>query len=165
MNESSGDHIQQPERALLYPPKPVQTAFLLWLGAAALPGLFVLIIFIQGLIEISTNRLSGASAPYRLGYLIGFVFVSLLFLSVPAVMIFLAVKMRVGRNWARIALAVIGALVALLTLVMIVVNVAAVRAPVGGYFMVGLVINVGVLAMIGGGLFLMFRPRVGGYFT
>lgn len=89
----------------------------------------------------------------------------LLLVSIPIGMVVVAIRMRAGSNRARIALTVIGIGLALLTLVITVANLVSLATPVGVYFTIRLLINVGLLALLVGSVCLMFGSRVSGFFS
>lgn len=96
------------------PPSPVRTAFLLWVINVALSVLSIVLLVLGG----PDLMLAGQTVDpaMRQAAMIG-VYVAVGFLLVLiALELFFAVKMRAGRNWARIVLAVLGGLAIVLGL-------------------------------------------------
>lgn len=151
-------------------PPNIRIAFLLWIAFSII--LIVLLIIIWGAPEPPSNRPQipeewrnnpaqrEADALRATGAFIAL----LLQICIPAGMAVIAYRMRAGSHRARIALAVLGAVLALLIVVIIVANLSSVSAPIGAYFMVRLLINLVLLALLTAAISLMFSPRVSGFF-
>ncbi|MGH3778342.1 MAG: hypothetical protein ACRDRR_21805 [Pseudonocardiaceae bacterium] len=152
----------------------VRIAFLLWVGVSIL--LIVLLVTIWAVPEPPPQPTDRPPLPAEwaadpaqrsadAARSAGMLTARFLQMSIPVGILVVAIRMRTGSNWARIALTVIGIGLALLILVNTVTNLASAGAAIGDYFIVRLLISVGLLPLLAGAVILMFRPRVSGFFS
>jgi dolichyl-phosphate-mannose--protein O-mannosyl transferase len=164
MTDSLGaQYPQHPERQTLATsrPKEVNTAFWLWIAAVvfflisipvALPNEATMSQKLAQSAAAQGRQLSPAEAsamlgPMRAGIIVAFVVVALIW-------VFLIVKMRSGRSWARILLAVFGGLSVFSMLVQL---LQGPPAPV-------LALTLLLVILVGAAIVLMFRPASARYF-
>ncbi|EWC63438.1 hypothetical protein UO65_1115 [Actinokineospora spheciospongiae] len=145
-------------------PKPVDTAFTLWIANAALSLIAYVVTLTLGgdaLREAARDsaRASGggglSEADIDTAVTAGLVFSGVIAVAFFALYLLFAFKMRAGRNWARITLTVLGALGLISGLFSLLG---------GGLDAVSLVLNIIQIALIGTAIFMMWQKEATHYF-
>jgi hypothetical protein len=139
-------------------PGDVQASFLLWLAALA-AGVAETIV---GLIDASSAGSSSAT---------DVIFILFVRLVVTALLVYIIAQMRLGKNWARIALTILLGGIGTLSLVFDPVSWLIEGNPLGELFQsadLGFVVLAAIravhLASVLGALVFMFRPAANAYF-
>jgi hypothetical protein len=141
------------------PPKEVHQAFqllLVYLGVG-LAMMIVALVFAFTLLSGVTGSIGLGVGPAIVGLIIG--------LIIYAAVLYVAIMMRAGKQWARITIAVLAGLGALSALISL-LGAFGVGAFFGGvYSIISVVVALIQLAAAAGVLILIFRPNVNSYFT
>jgi hypothetical protein len=155
------NYSSDPEPVAPARPKPVDTSFLLWMANAAL-GLIGFLVTISvgrdATREQIVTQLRERGETFTESQVDGLVTAGLVLAGVIAAVFFglyllFAFKMRAGRNWARITLAVLGGI----TLVLGLVGLASGNA-------INTIMTVLQLALIGGAIYFMYTKEASAYF-
>ncbi|MCW2632250.1 MAG: hypothetical protein JWR88_1212 [Pseudonocardia sp.] len=148
------------------PPAEVHRAFQFFLAVGALG-------VVQEIVTLIFYGVIFGSAGLGFGYGVGSAIVGLIiYLIILAVLFWIALQMRAGRNWARITLTVLGGIGALFFVIGLIASLTGfgglVSSVLGGgysvYLIISLLIDAASAALIGYAIYLMFRPNVNSYF-
>lgn len=151
----------EPGQAALVRPKPVDTSFMLWMANAALGVLgFIVTISVgrdatrQQIVD-QLRQQGDTVTESQIDALMttGIVFAGLFAAVFFGLYLLFAFKMRAGRNWARITLAVLGGLAVILSLV-----------GIGSGGAITTILTLLQIALIGGAIFFMFTKEASAYF-
>ncbi|MBC6446495.1 hypothetical protein [Actinokineospora xionganensis] len=144
-------------------PKPVDTSFMLWIANAALGLLGFLITVSVGREATRTqiiDQLRAQGETFTESQVDSLVTAGIIFAGVIAAVFFglyllFAFKMRAGRNWARITLAVLGGLGLIFGLI-------GLAQGTGGA--VSMILSVLQIALIAGAIYFMYTKEASAYF-
>lgn len=142
-------------------PKPVDTSFLLWITSAAI-GVIGFVVGLSAGREATREQLiedarqrgenltdSQIDTLVTTGFVVGGLLVAVLL----GLYLLFAFKMRAGRNWARITLAVLGGI----SLVLAIIQLTGGNA-------VSTLVTLVQIALIGGAIYFMYTKEASGYF-
>jgi hypothetical protein len=145
-------------------PKPVDTSFMLWMVTAGLGVLgFIVSLAVGG--DIARENAAKAlrdqgkeatDSAIDAALTFGFVFAGVVAAVFFGLFLLFAFKMRAGRNWARIVLAVLGGLSLILNLV---------GLFGGGGGALTMILTVVQIALVGGAIYFMFVKESAAYFV
>lgn len=145
-------------------PSDVRTSHVLWLVFAGVWAVLTLLAFLS--LDQLVASVAAQSPPQpeldaeQFEALLSGTFITIfvMLLVVAGLVVLFAMKMRAGRNWARIVLTVIGGFGVLFALL----NLVGAGVAGAGWF--GLLVNLVQLVGIGAAIFLMYRPAANAYF-
>lgn len=152
----------EPGQAALARPKPVDTSFMLWMANAAL-GLIGFLVTISigrdATRQQIVDQLRAQGETFSESQVDSLVTAGIVFAGVVAAVFFglyllFAFKMRAGRNWARITLAVLGGLALVLSLI----------GLTSGGNALNMILTLLQIALIGGAIYFMYTKEASQYF-
>lgn len=171
MSEPYGQYPQEPYPAYgqqppaTAPPADVRTAFNLWVANIVVGVIANLLLFMlpRDLI-VPKDQIPPGLDPATINAIVlgALVFAVVIGLGVLVLQVLCMFKMRVGRNWARIVLTVLGGLALLYGLIGIGRTLEFLSAGAAG--VVAGVLALGQLVIIAGAVFHMYRPAANAYF-
>lgn len=143
-------------------PKHVDTAFTLWIASAALSLIVGILTFVIGrdaARDGARKALEDSGGSFTENDVETAVTVAITFTAVIALIFFglyllFAYKMRAGRNWARIVLAILG----------VIGLIMSVLSLVSGGDAFSMIINVIQIALVGAAIYFMFTKEATAYF-
>ncbi|HXV92383.1 MAG TPA: hypothetical protein VD813_03720 [Pseudonocardia sp.] len=139
------------------PPREVHQAFLALVAYLAISLLSSIVAMIIVSTSLSAVGLGAAGAGASAG--------SLVFsLVISAVALYIMVEMRAGKNWARITIAVLGGLGLLFNVIGLLGQFGAWGVLGGLYSVTTTLFGLAQIVLMGGAIYLMFRPQNNAYF-